>query len=83
MISLARDNWLLTTTIKNTSKVPALMIRLKVVEKRTGERVLPVLYTDNYFSLMPGEQKVITSTIRDRDTHGRKPAVAISGFNVN
>jgi hypothetical protein len=53
------------------------------VEKRTGERVLPVLYTDNYFSLMPGEQKVITSTIRDRDTHGRKPAVVISGFNIN
>ncbi len=83
MISLARDNWLLTTTIKNTSKVPALMIRLKVIEKRTGERVLPVLYTDNYFSLMPGDQKVIISTIKDRDTHGRKPAVVLSGFNLN
>jgi hypothetical protein len=83
MISLAGDDWLLTTTIKNKSKVPALMIRLKVVAKRTGERLLPVLYTDNYFSLMPGEQKVITSTIKDQDTHGRKPAVVISGFNVN
>jgi hypothetical protein len=82
-ISQAEDNWLLTTIVKNKSNVPALMIRLKVVNKRSGERVLPVIYSDNYFSLMPGEERVIKMKINESDTHGKRPAVIISGFNVN
>jgi Exo-beta-D-glucosaminidase Ig-fold domain/Glycosyl hydrolases family 2/F5/8 type C domain/Glycosyl hydrolases family 2, sugar binding domain len=82
-LSLAGDSWLLTTNIRNTSNVPVLMIRLKVVGKRSGERILPALYSDNYFSLMPGEEKVIIMKIKNRDRRGEKPAVSISGFNVN
>lgn len=82
-LSLAGDSWVLTTGVRNTSNVPALMIRLKVVGKRSGERILPALYSDNYFSLMPGEEKVIIMKINNRDRRGEKPAVSISGFNVN
>ncbi|MDD4033646.1 MAG: beta-glycosidase, partial [Bacteroidales bacterium] len=76
------ENWKVTTTLKNTSATPAIMIRLKVTGKATGERILPVFFSDNFISLLPGEEKEITMTFSDRDTRGEKPAVEISGFNV-
>ncbi len=76
------DKWLLTTTLRNNTKTPALMIRLKVTGKSSGSRLLPVFYSDNYISLMPGEEKIITMELKDADTRGEKPAVEISGFNL-
>lgn len=76
------DEWLLTTTLKNNAETPALMVWLKVIGDSSGERILPVFYSDNYISLMPGEEKVITMKLSDRDTGGEKPGVVISGYNL-
>jgi hypothetical protein len=76
------DGWKLTTTLKNNSDYPALMLRLKVVGKSTGNRMLPVLFSDNFVSLIPAENKVITMVLKNEDTRGEKPLVVISGFNV-
>ncbi len=70
----------MTTTLKNTAETLVLMVKLKVIGKSSGERILPVFYSDNYVSLMPGEEKVIEIKLRDEDTHGEKPVVEISGF---
>ncbi|MBE9511096.1 MAG: hypothetical protein IMY71_09475 [Bacteroidetes bacterium] len=75
-------NWMLITSLNNTSEHPVLMIRLKVVGQNSGERILPVFYSDNYVSLMPGEEKVITMKLKNEDTAGEKPSVEISGFNL-
>jgi beta-galactosidase/beta-glucuronidase len=76
------QDWILTTTLNNTTKTPVLMIRLKVVGANSGERILPVFYSDNYVSLMPGETKVITMKLKNEDTRGQKPVVNVSGFNL-
>jgi len=81
-VKKAGQNWILTTKLNNASQHPALMVRLKVVGKTSGERILPVFYSDNYVSLMPGEEKVITMKLKNVDTHGEKPVVEISGFNL-
>jgi hypothetical protein len=81
-ISKTGDGWVLTTRLSNTGSQPVLMIRLKVTGKRSGERILPVFYSDNYISLMPGEQRDITMRLKDQDTRGEKPQVEISGFNL-
>jgi hypothetical protein len=77
------NDWILKTTLNNTTKTPALMIRLKVIGKNKGERILPVFYSDNYVSLMPGETKVITMKLKDEDTNGEKPSVDITGYNLS
>ncbi len=82
-IEKSGDNWLLTTTLNNTSKTPALMVRLMVTGKNTDERILPIFYSDNYISLMPGEKKVIIMKLKNEDTRGEKPAVVVSGFNLS
>lgn len=76
------DKWLLTTQLSNISPDPALMIRLKVIRKKSGDRILPVIYSDNYINLLPGEKQSIKMELNNMDTRGEKPAVVISGFNV-
>ena len=82
-IKKSGKDWILITTLNNNTKTPALMIRLKVIGKENGNRILPVFYSDNYISLMPGETKVITMTLKDEDTQGNNPFVDISGFNLS
>ncbi|MFZ2340711.1 MAG: glycoside hydrolase family 2 protein [Bacteroidales bacterium] len=79
---ISDDEWLITTTLINPTDTPALMVRLKVVGKESGKRILPVFFSDNYVSLMPGEKKLITMKFRDSDTRGEKPDIEISGFNL-
>ncbi|MCR5130199.1 MAG: discoidin domain-containing protein [Prevotella sp.] len=68
-------------TLENTSHEPALLIRLNLVTD-DGEQVLPVMYEDNYFHLMPGEQRTINVEWNPRDARGQQPHVEISGYNV-
>ena len=68
-------------TLSNNGDVPALMLRLKLVSKSTGEMVLPVIYSDNYISLMPGESREIAIEAAPEDLRG-KAGLEISGFNL-
>ena len=70
-----------TVTLANKDKVPAMMLRLKAMDSATGDLVLPVIYSDNYFFLMPGESRTVTVKVRKEDCAG-KPYIALSGFNV-
>jgi hypothetical protein len=82
-VAKSGEDWILMTNLKNTTKTPALMIRLKVVGNNNHERILPVFYSDNYISLMPGEEKVITMKLKNEDTAGEQPVVEISGYNIS
>ncbi|MDF2538546.1 MAG: type domain protein [Herbinix sp.] len=68
--------------VENNTDKPAIMIRLKVMNSETGERVLPVFYEDNYFSLMPGEVKEITLDFKEKHLNGAEPRFEMEGFNV-
>jgi hypothetical protein len=43
--------------VTNSSQTPALEVRLTLRDAKTGQRILPVYYSDNYFSLLPGESR--------------------------
>ena len=70
-----------TATLTNKSDVPAMMIRLKVVDSKTGDLILPVWYSDNYFFLMGGESKTVTVNVRDEDCKGN-PVIKMEGHNL-
>jgi hypothetical protein len=76
------EKWILQTRIENTSKTPALMVRLKVVREKSGDRILPALYEDNYITLLPGETRSIRTEVDRRDARGERPRMEIEGFNV-
>jgi F0F1-type ATP synthase delta subunit len=76
------DRWSITTKLTNTTGQPALMVKLKVVGAKNRERILPVIYSDNFVSLMPGEKHIIEMEVQDADTQGEKPDVVVEGFNI-
>ncbi len=59
------------------------MVRLTAVREKTGDSILPALYSDNYISLMPGEQRSIRIEIENADTRGENPRIVVDGFNVS
>jgi hypothetical protein len=76
------DRWLLATKLENQTKTPALMVRLKAVREKSGDRILPAIYSDGYVALMPGESRTITTSVLDADTRGEHPGVVVEGFNL-
>ena len=72
------DEWVGDVSFRNTGSTPALMLRLDV--RAGGEQVLPVIYEDNWFSLLPGESKSVSIRFKDADTHGYKPELKVSSL---
>ncbi len=76
------DRWRLTTELHNVSNAPALMVKVKAVRATTGDRILPVFYSENYVALMPGERQTIITELADADTRGETPRIVVEGFNL-
>jgi exo-1,4-beta-D-glucosaminidase len=70
-------------TVENPSKALAFFVRLKVDKGAGGEEILPVIWQDNYFSLLPGEQRELTASYRSSALGNAKPVVEVSGWNVH
>jgi exo-1,4-beta-D-glucosaminidase len=68
-------------TLTNPGRSVAFFVRLQLTG-RGGDEALPVLWEDNYVSLLPGESRVLTATVRTRDLGGAPPRVVVSGWNV-
>ena len=68
--------------VENPSKSLAFFLRLKVTKGVKGEEILPVLWEDNYISLLPGEKREVTATYRAAELGASKPSVEVSGWNV-
>jgi exo-1,4-beta-D-glucosaminidase len=59
----------------------AFGVHLKVKRDTDGEEVLPVLWEDNYFALLPGQTRQITATYQALGK--AKAVVEVDGWNVN
>ncbi|HLK17778.1 MAG TPA: discoidin domain-containing protein [Bryobacteraceae bacterium] len=76
------DRWHLTTELYNSSNTPALMVKIKAVRDKTGDRILPAIYSDNYIALMPGERRTLATDVQYADARGEQPRIVVSGFNA-
>jgi hypothetical protein len=71
-----------TVTLTNPSKNIALMAHLQL-RRKSGDRVLPVSYSDNYVSLVPGDSKTITIQADTSQFNGEDALVVVDGWNVS
>ncbi len=69
-------------TVENPSSNLAFLVHLQVNKGKNGEEVLPILWEDNYFSLLPGEKREITATYEAKELAGATPVVQVDGWNV-
>ncbi len=75
------DDSITHVTLENPGKSLAFFVRLKVNKGLKGDEILPVVWEDNYVSLMPGEKREVTATYRTSELGGEKASVEISGWN--
>jgi hypothetical protein len=68
-----------TVKIANQGSTPALLVKLTLKDAKTGERILPAYYSENYVSLLPGEERTVGISFPAGDG---KPAVGIRGWNI-
>jgi hypothetical protein len=71
-----------TVSVSNPASSIALAVRLKIVRDQSRERVLPAMYEDNYFSLLPGESKTVHVRFPDNALAGESPRLTVTGWNV-
>jgi len=77
------DSSVTRIAIENPSKSLAFFVRLKVNKGKGGEEIVPVVWQDNYVSLLPGEKREITATYRTAGLGTAKPEVEVQGWNVD
>jgi len=70
-----------TVTLTNAGKAIAFGVHLKVKKGTDGDEVLPVLWEDNYFSLLPAETREVTATYNVPDLGQSKPVVDVEAWN--
>jgi hypothetical protein len=76
------EKWLLDVSIQNNTAIPALMAHLQLRKGKSQQRDLPVFYSDNYFSLLPGESKHLTIEASVKDLAGEEPLILVEGWNI-
>ena len=60
----------------------AYFVRAEITAGQGGLEVVPILYSDNYITLWPGDSKTITATYATSLLGGQAPFVRVSGYNV-
>ena len=76
------ENEITHVVLENPSKTLAFFVRLKATKGQRGEEILPVLWQDNYISLLPGEKREITATYRAAELGSAKPVLEVKGWNA-
>jgi exo-1,4-beta-D-glucosaminidase len=76
-------------TVENPSRHLAFAVHLMVKTVKHDEEdvreeaeILPVIWEDNYFPLMPGEKRTVAATYKAADAGKKPPAVQVEGWNV-
>lgn len=65
--------------LRNTGSTPAVLVKLTLQNATNGERILPAYYSENYVSLLPGEERKITIQF---PAGSEMPQLGIRGWNV-
>jgi exo-1,4-beta-D-glucosaminidase len=68
--------------LKNTSAALAFQVRLAVEAGKPSEEILPVLWEDNYVSLLPEEERTVEARFPNKHSIGSHPTLKIGGWNI-
>jgi exo-1,4-beta-D-glucosaminidase len=77
-----KDYYEVTVQVRNPSKNIAFLIELSIVGESSGKSIVPVLWDDNYISLVPNESRTIKVTFPASALNGEKPIFKYKGWNV-
>jgi exo-1,4-beta-D-glucosaminidase len=72
----------LNVTVKNPGDTIAFLVQLAVRNTATDREAGPTFWSDNYFSLLPGETRDLTATVPNHALEGGLPRVSMTAWNL-
>jgi exo-1,4-beta-D-glucosaminidase len=72
----------MTITFENQSGAVAFMVHARITSGQGGQDVTPIFWSDNYFSLLPGEKRTVIATYAPASLDGQEPVLEVDGYNV-
>jgi exo-1,4-beta-D-glucosaminidase len=72
----------MTVTFENQSDSVAFMVHGRLTRGPNGEDVTPIFWSDNYFSMLPGEKRTVSAKYDAANLAGQEPVLEIDGYNV-
>jgi len=75
------QNEIAHVTVANPTRNLAFFIRLQIKKGNHGEDILPIVWEDNYISLMPGERRELTASYKIKDLGAARAFLTVEGLN--
>jgi exo-1,4-beta-D-glucosaminidase len=72
-----------SVTLANRSSGIAFFVRVWLTKGARGQDLLPISWSDDYVTLMPGERTTLVARYRRTDLGGTQPTVVVRGWNVS
>jgi len=72
----------MTITVENQGKSVAFLVHPRITRGEGAEDLTPILWSDNYFSLLPGESRTVTARWAAASAEGKQPALVVDGYNL-
>lgn len=76
-LSYNDDEVTMTVKVKNTSNKLAFMHRLMITKGDGGDEVWPTFWSDNFLTIFPGEEKIVTASFAKQDLEGKNPVLVL------
>ena len=76
------DSTIINVKVKNPTANLAFMVYLDLKKENSNESVVPVFWDENYFTLLPGEERTVSVWCHTSDLEGQKAKVVVGGWNA-
>jgi exo-1,4-beta-D-glucosaminidase len=82
-VSLSQESGdeLVHVLLDNSTSSLAFMVHLRV-SKSNGEDVVPIFWEDNYFSLLPGEEREVSARFSASEFNSGETSLVVDGWNA-
>jgi exo-1,4-beta-D-glucosaminidase len=77
------NNTIKAITITNTGKTVAFFVHVRALKEKNADDILPVIFSDNYISLAPGESRTIECSYENKDAGNDTPYILTTAWNLN
>lgn len=81
-VKIENNDYEVTVTLNNPGDNIAFLIELGIAGDKSGKSIVPILWDDNYISLVPGEKRVVKAKFSADALKGEKPVLRYKGWNV-
>ena len=68
--------------LKNNTDKIAFFVNPQLVDTQTNKAILPILWSDNYISLLPYESRTISAIINNNNLNNINPQLVVDGYNL-